>query len=53
MNYSKKSINLWIVLLLFLLVPCTLLLAPAPAHAALTDGLVGYWTFDDKGMVLT
>ena len=30
------------------LVPCALLLSPAVARATLTDGLVGYWTFDGK-----
>src|SRR3989344_4796494 len=47
MNYSKKSIRVWITILL-LLIPYPLLLTPATAHAALTDGLVGYWTFDGR-----
>ena len=54
---NKKSITLWIVaapaasatvLLLLLLTPFTLFLAPTPTQAALSDGLVGYWTFDGK-----
>src|SRR3989344_1696710 len=47
MNYSKKSIRVWITILL-LLIPYPLLLTPSIAHAALTDGLVGYWTFDGR-----
>ncbi|MEK6863619.1 MAG: LamG domain-containing protein, partial [Nanoarchaeota archaeon] len=33
-------------LFLTLLILSTLYLIPAPSHAALSDGLVGYWTFD-------
>ena len=35
-------------LFLTLLILSTLYLIPAPSHAALSDGLVGYWTFDGK-----
>src|SRR3989344_6617628 len=50
MNTTKKSmkklINVWITILpLFLFAAISF---PATSHASLTDGLVGYWTFDGK-----
>ena len=46
----KKLIKVWITILpLFLFAAISF---PATSHASLTDGLVGYWTFDGNDTML-
>ena len=49
---KKFRLPLFFILFLSLILFTIPFILPAPAHAALTDGLVGYWTFDGKDTML-
>ena len=49
---AKKGLAFWWVVFFLSLAFGPFLLLPTIANAALTDGLVGYWTFNGKDTML-